>query len=396
MTDVESLAYQRLGVSAAKADVEAAAASLGGGIFPHSFCRILPDVFANDPNSCVVSHSDGAGTKAILAYLKYRMFGRADAFRSIAHDAIVMNLDDVVCSGAVSGFAYVSIINRNSNRVGADVLSEVIEGTLDTIRSLKDHGVDITFCGGETADVGDVVRSVLVDGALTTRMPRSSVVRNELRVGHVVVALASDGPPAKYESAPNSGIGSNGLTLARHALLNGPSLARALCEISDDAQEEQHLYTGPYSPMDNIPNTGFTVLDALLSPTRTFAPIVAEVLKRHFDQVSGIFHNTGGGQFKSLKVANGVRIIKSVPSEIPEIFHAIRESARLPWLEMARIFNLGWRMELYCDEKIAPDIVNLARAFGVSARVVGHVERGTDGRRELTLSVLGESTTVHG
>lgn len=392
---VESTAYQRLGVSAAKADVEAAASQLGNGVFSRSFCRLMPDVFGGDPNACVVSHSDGAGTKAILAYLRYRATGDAAAFQAVAHDALIMNLDDVLCCGAVTGFTYVSIVNRNSRRVGSNALAAVIEGTLSAIRTLALHGVEILFCGGETADVGDVVRSILVDGAIAARLPRARVVRNELVPGHLVVALASGGAPASYETSENSGIGSNGLTLARHALLNADSLA-ALSEVSDDAHESKELYTGQYALEDRLPGTAFSVADALLSPTRTFAPIIARVLQDHHGDVSGIFHNTGGGQFKSLKVAKDLRIVKAVPPEIPAVFVAIQRCSGLPWLEMARVFNLGWRMELYCNERIADDVVAIARSFNVDARVVGRVERGTLGRRELSVSVMGESITVSG
>jgi phosphoribosylformylglycinamidine cyclo-ligase len=392
---VESEVYTRLGVSAEKADVEHAAMPIGRGQFEHTFCRIFPDIYGNDPDKCVLSHSDGAGTKAILAYLLYRSTGDASAFRKIAHDAVVMNLDDMLCAGAVTNFTFVSIINRNSKRIGADVLQAVIDGTLETVAKLSKFGIEIVFCGGETADVGDIVRSVLVDGALTTQMPRSGIVRNELQPGHVIVTLSSSGEAAKYEDEENSGIGANGLTLARHALLNAGKL-QALGEVSDDSRDASDSYFGAYGLSDKIPNSSLTVAEGLLSPTRTYAPIIRDVLAADHRAVSGIFHVTGGGQFKSLKIANGVRIVKEVPPNIPPIFHAIRESANLSWLEMARVFNLGWRMDIFCDKEFAPEVLSISRRYGVAAAIAGLVETGTPGTRALELTVLGHTERVTG
>jgi phosphoribosylformylglycinamidine cyclo-ligase len=392
---VESEVYTKLGVSAEKADVERAALPIGRGEFEHAFCRVLPDIYGNDPDRCVLSHSDGAGTKAILAYLLYRSTGDASTFRHIAHDAVVMNLDDMLCTGAVSNFTFVSVINRNSKRIGADVLEAVIDGTLDTIARLSELGIRIVFCGGETADVGDIVRSVLVDGALTTQMPRSDIVRNDLEPGHLVVSLSSSGSAAIYEDQENSGIGANGLTLARHALLSAAKLD-VLDEVSDDSRSGVDSYFGSYGLSDRLPNSTLTIGEALLSPTRTFAPIIRDILAADRRAISGIFHVTGGGQFKSLKIANGVRIVKEVPSDIPPIFSAIRASANLSWLEMARVFNLGWRMEVFCDRAFAPEILSVSQKYGVNARITGFVERGVPGTRELEITVDGVTERVTG
>jgi phosphoribosylformylglycinamidine cyclo-ligase len=392
---VESEVYTRLGVSAEKADVEIAAAPIGRGRFEHAFCRVFPDIFGQDPSRCILSHSDGAGTKAIVAYLLYRSTGDASAFRKIAHDAVIMNLDDMLCAGAVTNLTFVSTINRNSKRIGAEVLKAVIDGTLETVAKLSEFGINIIFCGGETADVGDIVRSVLVDGALTTQMPLSEIVRNELQPGHVVVALSSSGKAATYEDHENSGIGANGLSLARHALLDSNKLY-SLSEVSDDARDGANSYFGKYSLTDRLPNSSFTIADALLSPTRTFAPIVRDVLATDRRAVSGIFHLTGGGQFKTFKVANRVRIVKEVPPVIPQIFHVIRESADLSWLEMARVFNLGWRMEIYCDKQFASQVLSISKRYNVDAAIVGFVKPSSSGAGELELTVLGETERVTG
>lgn len=392
---VESQAYTRLGVSAEKADVEKAAASIDSGLYPSAFCRVLPDLYGGDPTKCVLSHSDGAGTKAILAYLLYRSTGDASGFRQIAHDALVMNLDDMLCAGAVSNFTFVSIINRNSKRIGADVLDAVIEGTLDSIRTLSEFGIDIAFCGGETADVGDIVRSVLVDGALATRMNRADVVRNEISPGHVLVTLSSGGAAAAWEKEENSGIAANGLTLARHALLDARKLS-SLEEVSDDARAASDSYFGSYGLSDKIPGSSLTVAQALLSPTRTFAPVIRDILSADRKAISGIFHLTGGGHFKSLKVARGVRIAKRLPKDVPPLFHAIRAATGLSWLDLARVFNLGWRMEVYCDRLFASEVVSVSRRYGVAAEVTGEVEALSTGARELEVTIFGETEQVSG
>jgi phosphoribosylformylglycinamidine cyclo-ligase len=388
----ESEAYARLGVSSAKADVERAATALAEGIVPSAFCRIAPDVFQGDPAYCTVSHSDGAGSKSILAYLKLCEDGDVSGFRQIAHDALVMNLDDVICCGVTSGFAYVSVINRHAGRIGPEVVSAIIEGTLDSIGELSKHGIEIVFCGGETADVGDIVRTVLVDGALTARFERSHIVRNQLTVGHVVVGLSGHGPPATYERAWNSGMGSNGVTLARRALLSS-EVARAFPEVAGESTAPDVAYFGPWRTHDLLPGTNVPIIDALLSPTRTFAPIIREFLALHRDDVSGIFHNTGGGQVKSLKGAKGFHIKKRVPTPLPPLFTAIGRSAQLGAIELAKVFNLGWRMEVCCDERAAASLIQVAKGFGVAAEVIGHVDAGTPGRRKLTLTVDDQTAT---
>jgi phosphoribosylformylglycinamidine cyclo-ligase len=388
----ESDAYTNLGVSAAKADVEAAALSLNKGLVPTAFCRVMPDIYQRDPNFCVLAHSDGAGSKSILAYLKLQELGDLGGFTSIAHDALVMNLDDIACCGVTTGFTYVSIINRNVRRVGANVIQTIIEGTLRSIRSLRDTGIEIEFCGGETADVGDIVQTVLVDGAMSTRIRKGDIIQNNIRAGHIIVALSCHGDPATYETAWNSGIGSNGMTLARHSLLSSSVLMK-YPEILGTSLQDSNGYYGPWGVNDILPGTNFTVLDALLSPTRSLAPVLHRFLSRCREEVSGIFHNTGGGQVKSLKVARGVHIKKTIPTPFPPIFAEIQRVTRLSDIEMAKVFNLGWRMEVYCSEKAADILIGIATEMGVEARKVGEVHRGEENKNALTVSIASEEVT---
>jgi phosphoribosylformylglycinamidine cyclo-ligase len=378
----------KLGVSATKDEVHAAIRGLPAGVLDTAFCRVNEDVFGGDPDYCVVSHADGAGTKSILAYLDYRTTGSPDAFRGIAQDAVVMNLDDMLCAGATEGFTVASIVNRNARRVDGRALQALVEGTQAFAERMTRFGVRMAVAGGETADVGDVVKTVLVDAVLTCRMPRRRLVANAVRPGDVVVAFASGGEPAVYEDGWNSGIGCNGITAARHGLLNH-TVAERFPEVFDDALDPALVYRGPFGLIDELPGTGHTVLRALLSPTRTFAPIVRAVLEEHRDAVSGIVHCTGGGQTKCLRFGDRVRYVKEL-RDIPPLFQTLHRHVGGSWLELATIFNLGYRMELYCREAAAEKVIAAARHFGVRAAVIGHVERSGSDRNELALTVAGE------
>lgn len=391
MTDEQdSRRYLELGVSAAKTDVRDAIKALPISVAPGSFCRVVPDVLGDDPRYCVVSHADGAGTKSILAYLHYRLYADPNVFRGIAQDAVVMNLDDMLCVGVTNGFAVTSIINRNARRIDSRVLAAIVDGTQDFIAAMNTHGIRMTHCGGETADVGDSVRTLVVDSVLTARVPRSSLIQNAIVPDQAIVALASGGPATSYETEWNSGVGSNGLTLARHELLSS-SLLAAYPEILDDTTRREAAYTGRFQPADLLPGTSVTVLDALLSPTRTFAPVIAVALREHAADIAGIVHCSGGGQLKCLRFGRGVAYRKDLGPTLPPLYEVLYQVGSAPLAEMARVYNMGFRMEIYCDERAVAGILDIARSVGVAAKRVGYTEASKSERNELTLTVRGET-----
>jgi phosphoribosylformylglycinamidine cyclo-ligase len=388
-SNFESQRYLQLGVSAAKDDVHRAVSFLPKGLYDGAFCKITEDIFNDDPDYCVVSHADGAGTKSILAYIHYVVFGDVSIFRGIAQDAIVMNLDDLLCVGATKGFSVSTIVNRNLKKVSGEVVSSIIEGTHEFVESMNRHGVSMTLSGGETADVGDVVKTILVDSVLTTRMKRAAVVRNDIRPGDVIVSLPSGGPPCAYESTWNSGIGSNGITSARHELF-GDSIKTMFAECYDDALGPDVAYHGPYDTESLLPGTESTVLEALLSPTRTFAPVIAAMLGEFLPEISGLIHCTGGGQTKCLRFGKNITYRKRIGPDIPAIFQAIKRASGMGWGEMAKIYNLGNRMEIYCREEIADHIIATSNSFGIEAKVVGHTESSPTDGNKLLLNIAGE------
>lgn len=388
-SDHESQRYLQLGVSAAKDDVHHAVSALPKGLFEGAFCKVIEDIFTNDPAYCVISHADGAGTKSILAYLHYRIHNDPRIFRGIAQDAIVMNLDDLLCIGATRGFSVSTIINRNLKRIGGEIVTSIIEGTQEFAESMNRYGLSMVVCGGETADVGDIVKTIMVDSVLTTRMPRAGIITNEIEPGNVILSLASGGPPSVYEERWNSGIGSNGITSARHELL-GPSIRKRFMEAYDDALDPGIAYHGPYDTEDLLPGTDATVLEALLSPTRTFAPVIAALLKEFSPYISGLIHCTGGGQAKCIRFGKGITYRKNIGSDIPAIFQAIKGASGMSWGEMAKIYNLGRRMEIYCRKDVVNDILSAIEPFGVEARVVGHTESSKTGQNKLELTVMDQ------
>lgn len=391
--DHDAKGYRDLGVSATKDEVHAAIAGLPPGLLKHGFCRVNDDVFNGDPAYCVVSHADGAGTKSILAYLAYRLTGDASVFKGIAQDALVMNLDDMLCVGVTGGLVVASLVNRNARRVGGDVLRALVEGTQEFCDRMTRLGVRLVVAGGETADVGDVVKTILVDAVLTGRLERRALISCEPRPGDLIVGLASGGPAAAYEDAANSGIGCNGLTAARHALLNR-GVAERFPEAYDETLDPGVVYRGPFAPDDRLPGTEFTVLRALLSPTRTFAPIIKDVLARHRADVSGIVHCTGGGQLKCLRFGQGTRFVKDLGPELPPLFRALKEQSDMSMAEMAKVFNLGYRMELYVRPEAAEGVMAIAHGFGVGARVIGRIEASASGHNEAVVTVAGETVTA--
>lgn len=385
--------YESRGVSAQKQDVEAATAGLDKGLYPGAFCRIVPDFLGGSAAHCTLLHADGAGTKASLAYLHYARHGDPAIFRGIAVDSLVMNLDDMLCVGATGPFVLSNTIGRNAKLVPQEVLREVVEGYDETCRMLAGHGIEVHPCGGETADVGDLVRTIIVDSTMAARMRRDQVIdAARVRPGHVIVGLASFGR-ATYESAYNSGIGSNGMTLARHELLGGDYRERHPETFAPEI--EGLAYTGSCDIDDPLPGTDMTVGEALLSPTRTFAPVMVRILAAAEGRISAIFHNSGGGQTKCLKFGRGVTYVKDDLFPLPPLFRLIRDRSGLPMRELAQVFNLGHRMEVVCERAFADEAIAIAGALGVEARVVGRVEPGSE-KPSLRLRVEGEDLAFGG
>ena len=365
--------YNQRGVSAQKEDVHKAVAKLDKGLFPNAFCKVYPDYWGNDPEYCNLMHADGAGTKSILAYMYWKETGDMSVWQGIAIDSIVMNTDDLLCVGATGPFTYSSTIGRNKHLIPGEVISAIINGTQAYFDEMKNYGIDIHFLGGETADVGDVVRTVIVDGTMACRMKRSELVTTEnMRPGDVVVSLASYGQ-ATYEAGYNSGMGSNGLTSARHELLY-KEYARKYPESVDPNLPEDVVYNGKYKLTDAT-ETGLDVGKLILSPTRTYAPVILKVLQKHRERIHGIIHCSGGGQSKCLHyLPSALRVVKDNLLPIPPLFTMIQDAAGTDWREMYQVFNMGQRLEVFTDSDTAADIVAIAASFGIDAQISGRVE----------------------
>lgn len=365
--------YNLRGVSAQKEEVHAAVAQLDKGLYPNAFCRIYPDFWGGDSNFCNLMHADGAGTKSSLAYLYWKETGDLSVWEGIAIDAIVMNIDDMLCVGATGPFTYSSTIGRNKNLIPGEVIAEIINGSQRFFDRLKEYGIEVHFMGGETADVGDVVRNIIVDGTMAARMERGKLVTTEkLKAGDVVVSLASYGQ-ATYEDRYNSGMGSNGLTSARHELLNH-YYADNFPESFDPALPKEVVYNGKYRLTDAT-ETELNVGQLLLSPTRTYAPVVLEILKQHFEKIHGIIHCSGGGQSKILHyLPKPLRVVKNNLLPIPPLFTMIQDAAGTSWQEMYQVFNMGQRLEIYTDQTTADSIVAISKSFGIDAQISGYVE----------------------
>ncbi len=381
--------YARRGVSAGKEDVHFAIKNLDKGLFPNAFCKILPDLLGEDDRYCSIMHADGAGTKSSLAYLYWKETGDASVWRGIAQDALVMNFDDMLCAGATGPFLFSNTIGRNPFHVDRSVLSEILQGMEDVFSMLRQHDILAVNTGGETADVGDVVRTLIFDATATTRLPRAKVITNQgIAPGDVIVGLASFGQ-ASYESRYNSGIGSNGLTNARHDLLHHDYAAQYPESYSPQVPDEL-VYAGPHRLTDRVPETGLDVGKLLLSPTRTFLPVMKPMLDEHRKQIHGLIHCTGGGQTKVLKFVREGHIIKDHLFETPPIFRMIQTASGATWREMYQVFNMGHRLEVYTDEATAEKIIIQAKRFHVAAQVVGRVEKSSHKR----LTIRGEEEVV--
>lgn len=376
------------GVSAAKEDVHAAIRNIDKGLFPQAFCKIIPDILGGDPAYCNIMHADGAGTKSSLAYAYWRETGDLSVWKGIAQDALIMNLDDLLCVGAVDNILVSSTIGRNKLLVPGDVISAIINGTDELLSELREMGIGIHATGGETADVGDLVRTIIVDSTVTCRMRRDEVVDNaNIRPGDVIVGLASFGK-ATYEDSYNGGMGSNGLTSARHDVFS-KYLAEKYPETFDHAVPEELVYSGTYRLDDSSPELPCNVGRLVLSPTRTYAPIVRKMLDEMRPRVHGMVHCTGGAQTKVLHFVGGnCRVVKDNMFPVPPLFRIIQQESGTPWQEMYRVFNCGHRLEVYVAPEDAERVMEISRSFDVDARIVGRVE---EGQRSLTIrSEYGE------
>lgn len=374
MSSDTSNRYKLRGVSAEKEDVHNAIKNIDKGLFPKAFCKIIPDYLTNDANYCLIMHADGAGTKSSLAYAYWKETGDISVWKGIAQDALIMNIDDLLCVGATDNILLSSTIGRNKNRIPAEVISAIINGTEDLIQELDSFGVTIHSTGGETADVGDLVRTIIVDSTVTARMKRNQVIDNaNIKPGDVIVGLASYGQ-ATYEKEYNGGMGSNGLTSARHDVFS-KYLAEKYPETYNAEVPSDLVYSGQVKLTDAVENSPIDAGKLVLSPTRTYAPIIKKILEKYTpNEIHGMVHCSGGAQTKILHFVDNLHIIKDNLFPIPPLFKLIQEQSKTDWKEMYQVFNCGHRMELYVPSEIANDIIEISKSFNVDAQIVGRVE----------------------
>ena len=364
--------YAQRGVSSDKEDVHSAIKNLDKGLFPNAFCKIIEDI-AGDPAYCTIMHADGAGTKSSLAYLYWKETGDLSVWKGIAQDAIIMNIDDLLCVGCTDNILLSSTIGRNKNLIPGEVISAIINGTEEVLEMLRDNGIGISSTGGETADVGDLVRTIIVDSTVTARMPREHVIDNaNIKPGDLIVGLASYGQ-ATYEKEYNGGMGSNGLTSARHDVFDN-YYASAFPESFEEGIPSDLAYSGSKKLTDPVEGTPVDAGKLVLSPTRTYAPIVKEMLREMRSEIHGMIHCSGGAQTKILHFVDDLRIVKDNMLPIPPLFKLIQQESNADWKEMYKVFNMGHRLEIYCDEESADELVEISKSFNVDAQVVGRVE----------------------
>ncbi len=372
------------GVSSKKEDVHAAIKNVDKGIFPKAFCKIVPDYLGGDADFCNIMHADGAGTKSSLAYLYWKETGDLSVWKGIAQDAIVMNLNDLLCAGAYQNITISSTIGRNKNLISGEVIAAIIEGTEEFIAMLAQHGINVHSTGGETADVGDLVRTIIVDSTVTARLPRKQIIDNaNIKAGDVIVGFASFGQTT-YEREYNGGMGSNGLTLARHDTLSG--IYKNYKESYDQLVPDELVYTGNLKLTDKIENHPLNVGKMLLSPTRTFSPVIKEIFENHFANIHGMIHNTGGGQTKVLHFTSGLKIVKDNLFATPPLFQTIQEQSQTAWEEMYKVFNMGNLLEFYTDEKTAEALISVAKKYQIEAQIIGRVEQSENSCVEVKTS----------
>ncbi len=361
--------YQARGVSASKEDVHNAIKDVDKGLFPNAFCKVIPDILTNDPEYCLVMHADGAGTKSSLAYQYWKETGDLSVWKGIAQDAIVMNIDDLLCVGITDNIVMSSTIGRNKLKIPGEVIAAIINGTEEILEGLRKLGVSIYSSGGETADVGDLVRTIIVDSTVTARARRDEIVVNNIKPGNVIVGLASYGQ-ASYESCYNGGMGSNGLTSARHDVF-AHYLASKYPEAYDNEVPDDLVYSGTYSLTQEIEHLGIDAGKLVLSPTRTYAPVVKDILKNFRDKIDGMIHCSGGAQTKVLHFAEKVHIIKDNMFEVPPLFKIIQQESQTDWKEMYQVFNMGHRFEFYTDQETASEILKISEKYTIDAQIVG-------------------------
>ena len=375
---MSDLKYNQRGVSAGKEDVHNAIKNIDKGIFPKAFCKVIPDILAGDKDWCNIMHADGAGTKSSLAYIYWKETGDLSVWRGIAQDAIVMNLDDLLCVGATDNILLSSTIGRNKNLIPGEVIAEIINGTEEILSELRELGIGIYSTGGETADVGDLVRTIIVDSTVTCRMKRSEIISNHrIKAGNVIVGLSSSGQ-ASYEKEYNSGMGSNGLTSARHDVFN-KHIADKFPESYDPSIPFELVFAGTKELTDEIiidasTSLSMTAGKLVLSPTRTYAPVVKQILDKYRNQIDGMVHCSGGAQTKVLHFVDNLLIIKDNLFPVPALFRLIQQQSDTSWKEMYKVFNMGHRMEFYVPEDLAAAIISISRSFNIDARIVGRVE----------------------
>ncbi len=365
--------YSKRGVSASKEDVHEAIKNLDKGLFPNAFCKITPDYLSGDESYCIAMHADGAGTKTSLAYLYWKETGDLSVWKGIAQDSIIMNVDDLLCVGITDHMLLSSTIGRNKNKIPGEVLKTLIEGTEEVLEMLRSHGVGIRSTGGETADVGDLVRTIVVDNTITARWPRKKIITNEnIKAGQVIVGLASDGQ-TNYEKEYNGGMGSNGLTSARHDVFKH-EYAQKYPELYDPSVPDSLVFSGSRSIEESYEDLPLNIGKLVLSPTRTYAPVIKKILNEVESGIGGIIHCSGGAQTKILHFIDNLHIVKDNLFDTPPLFRLIQKESNTDWKEMYKVFNMGHRMELYCDENKAEEIIQIANGFELNAQIIGRVE----------------------
>jgi len=388
MSSDTSKRYNLRGVSASKEDVHQAIKNIDKGLFPQAFCKIIPDYLTNDDQYCIIMHADGAGTKSSLAYMYWKETGDISVWKGIAQDALIMNIDDLLCVGVTDNILLSSTIGRNKNLIPGEVISAIINGTEELISDLKNHGVTIHSTGGETADVGDIVRTIIVDSTVTARMKRADVIDNaNIQPDDVIVGLASFGQ-ATYEKEYNGGMGSNGLTSARHDVFS-KYLAEKYPESFDASVPNELVYSGQTKLTDSVKNSPIDAGKLVLSPTRTYAPVIKKILSKYnSNQIHGMVHCSGGAQTKVLHFVNGVHVIKDNLFPVPPLFQLIQENSKTDWKEMYQVFNCGHRMEVYVSAEVAQDIIEISKSFNIDAQIVGRVEK-SDNKKLTIISEYG-------
>lgn len=384
MSSDTSKRYNLRGVSASKEDVHQAIKNIDKGLFPQAFCKIIPDYLTNDDQYCIIMHADGAGTKSSLAYMYWKETGDISVWKGIAQDALIMNIDDLLCVGATDNILLSSTIGRNKNLIPGEVISAIINGTEELISELKNHGVTIHSTGGETADVGDLVRTIIVDSTVTARMKRADVIDNaNIQAGDVIVGLASFGQ-ATYEKEYNGGMGSNGLTSARHDVF-AKYLAEKYPESFDASVPNELVYSGQTKLTDAVKNSPIDAGKLVLSPTRTYAPVIKKILSKYnSNQIHGMVHCSGGAQTKVLHFVDNIHVIKDNLFPVPPLFQLIQEQSKTNWKEMYQVFNCGHRMELYVPAEVAQDIIEISKSFNIDAQILGRVEKSDSKKLTIT------------